>query len=336
MQTPGSTGPSFLERVRDRAAHAAGRAWKLTERSVRAFAAHRCSQLAASISYYALLSIFPAAIVTAVIFGIVIDDASARASVVEFLFDNLPVSEDPGRGDLEKVVDGVTDNTGTLGVIGVATLLYSSSALMASVRNSFAIIGEREATRPALRAKALDILLVLGLGVLIGLSLAVTILRGLAVDFSKDLGFVGRVLQGVLDATGFVIPFTLAALAFAAILVIVPYPRPRLRDVWPGILVAAIGYELAKGGFALYLENFGDYSVVYGSIGAVITFLVFVYIAAMVLLLGGEYAALWPRVRSGEFDGGGKDGKPFGRQVRDALRSLVVEDRDEEPDKARK
>jgi membrane protein len=323
----------LLDRIRARAGHALGRAWKLTERSVDAFFKHHCSQLAASISYFALLSIFPAAIVTAVIFGIVIDDNSARESVVDYLFDALPVSEDEGRSDLEQVVDGVTNNTGTLGMIGVATLLYSSSALMASVRNSFAIIGEREATRPALRAKALDILLVLGLGVLIGLSLAVTILRGLAVDLSKDLGAVGRAMQGALDATGFVIPFTLAALAFATVLLVVPYPRPRLRDVWPGIIVAAVGYELAKRGFALYLDNFANYSAVYGSIGAVITFLVFVYIAAMVLLLGAEYASLWPRVRAGEFDGGG-DGKPFSEQVRDALRGLVIDDRDEEARKS--
>lgn len=316
----------MLDRLRARAGHAAGRALKLIERSVDAFFRHHCSQLAASISYFSLLSIFPAAIVTAVIFGIVIDDDSARDSVVDFLFENLPVSEDEGRSDLQQVVDGVTDNTGTLGVIGVAALLYSSSALMASVRNSFAIIGERERQRPALRAKALDILLVLGLGVLIGLSLAVTILRGLAVDLSKDLGAVGRALQSALDATGFLIPFSLAALAFAVVLLVVPYPRPRLRDVWPGIIVAAVGYELAKRGFAIYLDNFANYNAVYGSIGAVITFLVFVYIVAMVLLLGGEFAALWPRVRGGEFDDDGEgEGKPFREEVRDFLRGLVVD-----------
>ncbi len=325
----------MLDRIRARAGRALGRAWKLTERSVDAFFRHRCSQLAASISYFSLLSVFPAAIVIAVIFGIVIDDDAARTKVVNFLFDNLPLSPDQGRSDLEKVVDGVTHNTGTLGLIGVATLLYSASALMASVRNSFAIIGEREAHRPALRAKALDILLVFGLGGLIAISLLVSVLRGLAVDFSKDLGFAGRALQGALDTTGFVIPLLLTTAAFTAILLVVPYPRPRVRDVWPGIVVAAVGYELAKLGFSLYLTNLADYSAVYGSIGAVITFLVFVYIAAMVVLLGAEYAAMWPRVRAGEFDDDGEgDGKPFGEQVLDALRGLVVDDRDEEARKA--
>jgi membrane protein len=316
------------KRFRARAGHALGRAGKLTERSVDAFFRHRCPQLAASISYYALFSVFPAAILMAVVFGLIISGEDARREVVDFLFDNLPLSEDQGRRDLEKVVNDVTRNPGTLGVIGLAILLYSASALMGAVRNSVAIVGGAERDRPPLRGKALDILLVLGLGVLIGLSLMITILRGLAVDLGKDLGVTGRVLDGALDISGFLIPFLLSLIAFAVLYGVVPHPRPRLRDVWPGIVLATVGYELAKRGFALYIDNFANYSAVYGSLGAVITFLVFVYIAAMVFLMGGEFAALWPRVRSGEFDDG--EGRPLGEEIRRFLRGLVIERRDRE------
>lgn len=322
---------SALTRLRARAGHALGRAGKLAERSVDAFFKHRCPQLAASISYYALLSVFPAAILMAVIFGQIISDDDARREVVDFLFDNLPVSEDQGRRDLEKVVDDVTGNPATLGIIGLAALLYSASALMGAVRNSLAIVWGSERERPPLRGKALDILLVLGLGLLIALSLAATIVRGFAVDLSKDLGLTGRVLESALDASGFLIPFLLSVITFAVVYRVVPHPRPRLRDVWPGILLAAVGYELAKRGFALYLENFGNYSAVYGSLGAVITFLVFIYIAAMVFLMGAEFAALWPRVRRGEFDDSG-EGEPFGEEVRGFLRGLVFERRDRKQD----
>jgi membrane protein len=303
------------------------RAAKLIERSVDAFARHHCPQLAASISYYALLSIFPAAILMVAIFGIVIGDDEPRTEVVDFLFENLPVSEGQGRQDLEKIVDGVTSNTGALGVIGLLGLLYSASALMGAIRNSLAIIGETERQRPPLRAKALDLLLVLGLGILIALSFVATLVRGLAVDLSEDLGFTGRVVDGALNAFGFLIPFTLSLIAFTVVLIVVPYPRPRLRDVWPGVVLAAAGFELAQRGFALYLENFGNYSAIYGSLGAVITFLVFIYIAAMVFLLGAEMATLWPRVRAGEFDDSDGDGEPFGEQVRGFLRGLVIERR---------
>jgi membrane protein len=317
---------SPAERVRARAGHAIGRAAKLTERSVDAFFRHRCPLLAASISYYALFSVFPAAILMAVVFGLLISGEDARREVVDFLFDNLPLSEDQGRRELEKVVNDVTRNPGTLGVIGLAILLYSASALMGAVRNSVAVVWGSERDRPPLRGKALDILLVLGLGVLIGLSLMITILRGLAVDLGKDLGLTGRVLDGALDISGFLIPFLLSLIAFAVLYRVVPHPRPRLRDVWPGIVLATIGYELAKRGFALYLDNFADYSAVYGSLGAVITFLVFVYIDAMIFLLGAEFAALWPRVRAGEFDNG--EGRPLGEEIRRFLRGLVIERRE--------
>jgi membrane protein len=321
-------------RARARAGHALGRAAKLTERAVDAFFYNRCSQLAASISYYALLSLFPAAIVTAAVFGIVIGDDEARTEVVDFLFDTLPLSEDQGRRDLERIVDGVTRNTGTLGVIGLLGLLYSASALMAAIRNSLATVWGGERRRPALRAKALDILLMLSLGLLIGASLAVTVLRSLAVDLGEDLGLPGRALDGVLDASGFLIPLVLSAIVFAVLFRVVPHPRPRFRDVWPGIVFATTGYELAKRGFALYIDNLGNYSAIYGSLGAVIVFLVFIYIAAIVFLLGAEYAALWPRVRSGEFDDAGP-GKPLREEIRDFLRGLVVERRPDRPEKDR-
>ena len=69
---------------------------------------------------------------------------------------------------------------------------------MGAVRNSLAIVWGGERQRPALRAKALDILLVLVLGLLIALSLAVTVLRSLAVDLGQDLRVLGRALESAL------------------------------------------------------------------------------------------------------------------------------------------
>lgn len=325
--SPQRADPGAVRRHRERAGRALGRAGTLAQHSLQAFFADRCGQLAAGISYYALLSLFPAAIFLAAVFGFAVGDENARGKVVDFLFDELPVSEGEGRRDLENVVEGVTRNTGALGIAGLVGVMISASALMGAIRNSVAIIWESERQRPPLRGKALDLLLVLGLGLLITLSLAATLIQGFAIDLSQDLGTPGRLVADALDLFGFLIPPALALVAFTALLWIVPHPRPALRDIWPGVIVATAGYELAKRGFALYIENFADYSAVYGSLGAVITFLVFIYIAALVFLLGGEFAALWPRVRAGAFDDGDDDGEPLGRRVVVFLRGLVVERR---------
>jgi membrane protein len=88
------------------------------------------------------------------------------------------------------------------------------------------------------------------------------------------------------------------------------------------VLVAAIGYELAKWGFTIYLTHFAHYGAVYASLGSVIAFLVFVFVAANIALLGAEMASEWPRVRAGAYDG--QPGPPLYRQLLDVARGLFV------------
>jgi membrane protein len=80
-------------------------------------------------------------------------------------------------------------------------------------------------------------------------------------------------------------------------------PRPVWRYLWPGALVAAVGAELLKTGYAYYLAYFANYNLVYGSLGAVIGFMFLVYLTATVFLFGAELSAALPAtapVRSGE------------------------------------
>ena len=72
-----------------------------------------------------------------------------------------------------------------------------------------------------------------------------------------------------------------------------------MRDVVAGALVGALLFEALKHGFAFYLRNFTNYDAIYGSLGAAIALLFFVYLAACVLLFGAEIAAEWPRVMYG-------------------------------------
>jgi len=313
------------KRIRARLGRGAGRAWTLLTKSIEAFAEHHGTQLAAGASYYALLSVFPAAIVLVAVFGIAIGDTDARTEVVDALFEALPLTDD-GRSDLESVIGGVTRNAEALGIVGMAALLLTATALMGSIRNAVHIAASDEDRRPALRGKALDLLFVIGLGLLVGLSLGATIVRGFALDLGHDLGLPGRWMQSALDATGELVPLALSAAAFTAIYLVLPRRRVPLRDAWPAIVFASIGYELAKRGFSLYLASFARYSDVYGSLGAVIAFMVFVYVAAIVFIVGAEMVALWPRVRGGDFDST-KPGEPLPAQVLGFLKGLVIERR---------
>jgi membrane protein len=135
----------------------------------------------------------------------------------------------------------------------------------------------------------------------------------------------GGVITRILIDAGRIVPLVIALVIFAGLFRLIPARRQRLRDVWPGVLVAAIGYELAKYGFAIYLTHFANYGAVYASLGSVIAFLIFVFVAANIALLGAEVGSEWRHVRAGEYDG---PGEPFVVQLRRFLRGLFLRQRD--------
>ncbi len=316
-------GGRELSRPLSRPKLALARTWALIWNALGGLGRHRATQSAASMAYYALFSVFPTAIVLAAAAGFFLDDAQAREDVTDFLFDQLPLADtDEGRGDIDKLVRGVTHNAGTLGILGVVVLFFSASALMGATRNAVDAIFGGRVTRGFLRGKGVDLLLVLGVGVLFILSFASTILSRFDIDRGDGILWA---IESIFTWSGFLLPMVLSALVFGVLYTRLPVEHRRVRDVWPGIVFATLAYELLKMGFSIYLDNFANYSAVYGSLGAVIAFMVFTYVASFVFLIGAEMAHLWPRVRAGDFDPNDDDteGKGFGREVLDFAKSLV-------------
>jgi membrane protein len=291
---------------------------QLAQRSVSEYFADRSPQVAAAISYYALFSIFPLALVTIAVFGLVLGDGTARNDVVDFIVRQLPVTETQGRRDIEEALRSVSADAGPSGAIGLAGLLFAASGLMGAVRNGVNTAWDVTDRRPPLQGKLLDLLLVLGVGLLIAASTALSVGARLAGTATDGLGSP-LLRSAVLDQ---IVAFGLAFGLFMFLYRVLPASRSRIRDIWPGALAAAAGYELAKAGFSFYLTHFASYSAVYGPLGAVIAFMVFVFAAANVFLLGAEVASEWPAVRAGCSD----DRPPESLRARIAglARGLVV------------
>ncbi len=104
-----------------------------------------------------------------------------------------------------------------------------------------------------------------------------------------------------------------------------PATTVKLREVWPGALVAALFFEVGKFGFTIYLANFSSYGAVYGSLGAIVAFLFWVYITAVILLFGAEVASEYPRVLRGDYpETEKKPPLPLRERVAKLVRSLFV------------
>jgi membrane protein len=91
-----------------------------------------------------------------------------------------------------------------------------------------------------------------------------------------------------------------AFLAFMFLYWLLPTLSVRLRDIWGGALLATIGFEAVKQGFAIYVANYSNYDVVYGSLAGIMALLFWVYLSANILLFGAEVAAETPHVLHAE------------------------------------
>jgi hypothetical protein len=135
-------------------------------------------------------------------------------------------------------------------------------------------VWDSEANRPYLRGKALDLVLVLGAGVLVvsafGLSLVVQVVTETSSEIAAKLGRGESATAGLGAVAQLGASLVLALLAFAFLYRFVPPVPVRIRDVVPGAVVAAVGVHLASAGFSIYLSRFGGFNNVYGPLGAIL------------------------------------------------------------------
>lgn len=302
---------------------AARRAGQLATAAVGEFFDDGAPQRAAAISYYALFSLFPLAILAVAGIGLVVDDQAARDRVVATVLEQLPLREEQGRMEIEALLREVTSQGGAFSAVGAIGLLFAASGVMGSIRHALNAAWDVGDPRPPAKGKLIDILLVAGFGALVTLSFALTLTLRLTDQVTDALGGAGDALDAVIVEVSSLAPVLIAVLTFTVLFRVVPASRPPLRDIWPGVLVAAAGYELAKAGFAFYLENFARYGTVYASLGTAVAFMAFIFVAANIALLGAEAAAEWPAVRDGDHDEDEPQG-PLRERAKEKVRSLFV------------
>lgn len=298
--------------------------WRSTEwirRSLSRFAAVRGTRQSAAIAYYVLLSLFPLILVLASVAGLVLNDEGLRSDFIGALTDALPITE-AGASDLDSALRGVSANAGAVGLVSLVTLIWSASGMMGAVRGSLDDIDPETPPRPFARGKLVDLIMLLIAAVLLaasaGLTIATRVARG---DVGGTVGLSGP----LYEAGRIVVPIVVGTGLLVVLLRWAPSAGPRVRDAWPAAIVGAVALWALSLGFAAFLQYFGNYNVVYGSLAAVIVFLVFVYLAANIVLLTAAFAAEWRGVLRDR--PGSEPGPSLGAEVLGFLRSLVVRER---------
>jgi membrane protein len=262
-----------------------------------AYGRHAGSQLSAAIAYRVLFSLVPFAAFLLTILDAVLP-ASRREQFVEWLFGAVPGT------DLEESIDKTLAASGAsasiVGLIALGVLLWGASGMMSSIRIAFRVIWDRESGPTYVRSKLRDFALVGGAGALViaafGISVIVRIVVQTGSDISDELGFTSD--ASALSTGVEVIASTLVIFgALLALYRFVPPVTMPLARLWPSALAAAVSFHIAVYGYAVYATRFSSFNTIYGPIGAVLVFLLLVYVLAAIVLLGAETAAA--RSRSG-------------------------------------
>ncbi len=244
------------------------------------------AQSAGSLTYTTLLSLVPLVTIALGLFSAfpLFDDA--KKAIETFLLQNvLPQAAAQMVGEY---ISGFAEAAAKLTTAGLAALALTAAVLMQTIFNAFDAIWRVPTPRP-LGRRILIYWSTLTLGpVLIGTGLAIT-----SYLITRSLGALPgseRLTEIVLG----LVPVVLTTFAFTLLYVAVPNRDVQWRHAAIGGLAAALGFELMKHLFGLFIARFPTYSMIYGTFAAIPIFLVWIYLSWMVALLGALIAATWP------------------------------------------
>jgi len=254
------------------------------------------SHMAASVSFYAVLSIFPLILALTAIIGWVAGSQSRQDELVEFIVGYLPGSEQFVR----ESVEGVRRLRAAVGVIAVLGLFWSASAVFGSITKVVNRAWDLSENPPFYKNKPRQLVMALGVGFLFVASVSLTSF----VQWASTIEIGGQTMTDILGGQIVAVVLRLPALIisfsiFMAIYKFLPNTDTYWRFVWVGALLAAVLFEACKGLFLWYLENFARFDQLYGNLASVVILMVWTYICALILIAGAEFSSEYERIKSG-------------------------------------
>ena len=187
---------------------------------------------------------------------------------------------------------------GSTGILSLVGLFWTASAMFGGINRAFRRAWRSRSNRDFLVERLRHIGMALTVGILFCVSTAAsTALELLGEWVTADFGLIKALENQVLNMVARLAPFAMTGLVFLLLYKFLPDAQTRWRHIWPGVLLAAVLFEIAKASFVLYLSEFADYRRVYGALGSVIALLVWVYLCSLILIVGAEFAAQYGRMK---------------------------------------
>lgn len=265
--------------------------------AVREFQEDECTDLAAALTYYAVLSLFPALLVMISLLGVFGQGRKTTDAVLDIIGDLIPASAvDTIRPTIQQLVEA--PSAGLALLIGVVTALWSASGYVGAFGRALNRIYGQEEGRPVWKLRPLQVVLTLA-----GLIVAAAVALMLAVS-----GPVARAIGDAIGAGNAALTiWSIAKWPVILLLVIVSVAilyhatpnvkHPKFRWISAGAFLAIVTWIAASVLFGVYVANFASYNKTYGALAGVIVFLLWLWITNLALLFGAELDAELERGR---------------------------------------
>ena len=281
----------------------------MLKRTFKEYKADNLTDLAAALTYYGVLAIFPMLIVLVSILGLI------GHSATQPLIENLgKVAPGPAREIFTSAIKNVQsgkDTAGILFIVGLAGGLWSASAYIAGFMRASNIVWDVGEGRPIWKTIPLRLAVTLVTVVLLTVSAVAVVLTGrLAKDVGDVIG-VGSSAVTIWDIAKWPVLVLMVSLMISILYYASPNVRhPGFRWITPGSVLAVLLWIVASAAFAFYVASFASYNKTYGALGGIVVFLVWLWITNTVILLGAELNAEIERGRQIQA-GAPADREPF-------------------------
>ncbi|HOG46868.1 MAG TPA: YihY/virulence factor BrkB family protein [Anaerolineae bacterium] len=245
--------------------------------------AHDGTLVSAAIAYYFFFTLFPLALALIAIGSLFLQAEQAKMQVTAVLVRVIPVAPEIIVG----VIDQVVTQAGAIGILATLSFVYGASGLFGLLLTVINRIWACVGVRPSYVQRLLAIGLVFGFAVVVFLvSLATTAFE--ALSFTGLTGEAAAAVNRGVSVVGSV--FIIGGL-FLVLFWQLPATRVRFADAWPAAVATAVVWEAARELYGWYLSRFTRYTVVYGSLAAIIGLLAWFYLVGFMIQLGVELSA---------------------------------------------
>jgi membrane protein len=265
------------------------------KRTVKEFSDDNLTHWAAALTYYGVLSIFPALLAIVSILGLI------GSSAIQPLMDNLTtVAPGPAKEIVTGALKGLQQGGGAsvLFVVALAGAIWSASGYISAFMDASNAIYDIEEARPIWKKLSLRIAVTVLMLVLLAASAVAVVLTGPVAEQAGRLFGVGDSAVSVWNVAKWPVLVLIAAFMFAVLYYSAPnVKQPGLTSVLPGGVLAVVLWIVASVAFAVYVASFGSYNKTYGALGGVIVFLVWLWLTNLAILLGAEFNAERARSR---------------------------------------